>query len=42
MANRPVFILNNSAPYFRKIDIEFEYASGFALVQKQKNINNGN
>lgn len=40
MANRPVFILNNSAPYFRKIDIEFEYASGFALVQKQKNINN--
>lgn len=40
MANRPVFILNNSAPYFRQIDIEFEYASGFALVQKQKNINN--
>lgn len=38
MATRPVFIINNKPPYFKKIDVEFQYASGFAISQKQKNI----
>lgn len=40
MTIRPVFKLIGYSPFFKKIDIPFEYASGFALVQKQKSINN--
>ncbi len=40
MAIRPVFVINSNPPYYKKIDVEFKYASGFSLTQKQKNINN--
>lgn len=40
MANRPVFTLNRYTPFYKTYNIEFDYASGFALVQKQKNIKN--
>lgn len=40
MAVRPVFCATNSAPFCRVSDVEFEYASGFAVSQKQKCISN--
>ena len=36
MANRPVFSIKNSQPYYQTDDIEFQYFGGFAEVQKQK------
>ena len=39
MAVRPVFVSLSSYPYFKQIEVEFEFHSGFALVQKQKSIN---
>lgn len=38
MANRPVFIAWDKKPYVRKADVTFTFHSGFAAVQKQKNI----
>ena len=39
MASRPVFIVNERRPYYHETSIDFTYNSGFATVQKQKNIN---
>ena len=36
VANRPVFILKNSSPFYERIDVDFKYYSGFAEVQKRK------
>lgn len=38
MANRPVFVAKESAPFYRTMTIDFDWNSGFAKVQKQKNI----
>ena len=39
MANRPVFIpIFNKEQLFKEINIEFKWNAGFAVVQKQKNI----
>lgn len=38
MANRPVFISCESAPFYSICNTEFTYYSGFAVVQKQKSI----
>lgn len=38
MAERPVFMSYEKPPYVRVIPVEFRYNSGFAIVQKQKNI----
>ena len=39
MANRPIFVPEPKiAPFFREINIEFEWHSGFAKVQAQKSI----
>ena len=38
MANRPVFVARESAPFYRTMTIDFDWNSGFAKVQKQKNI----
>ena len=36
MANRPVFVAKESAPFYRTMTIDFDWNSGFAKVQKQK------
>ncbi|MEE3488989.1 MAG: hypothetical protein VZT48_12895 [Bulleidia sp.] len=38
MAERPVFVSMDHAPYVLRYSVQFEYAGGFALVQSQKNI----
>jgi len=38
MANRPVFVISNSKPYYKCVNVEFVYNGGFAVSQKQKNI----
>ena len=38
MAERPVFQISENAPFYRQINVTFEYNSGFAVSQKQKNI----
>lgn len=38
MANRPVFAVKMSAPYYTAVDVEFNYAGGFSLSQMRKNI----
>ena len=38
MANRSVFVAKESAPFYRTMTIDFDWNSGFAKVQKQKNI----
>ncbi len=38
MANRPVFVSKQEYPYYNQIGVEFEFHTGFALVQKQKSI----
>ena len=38
MANRPVFVAKESAPFYRTMTLDFDWNSGFAKVQKQKNI----
>ncbi len=39
MAVRPVFIPQGKYPWYSEVNVEFHYAAGFALVQRQKNIN---
>ena len=36
MANRPVFTISSSTPYYSEKNTEFVYYSGFAEVQKYK------
>ena len=38
MAKRPVFVPMQHAPFFRPVEITFEWHGGFAKVQSQKNI----
>lgn len=38
MAERPVFVPKNSAPFYDTVNIEFKWNGGFAVSQKQKNI----
>ena len=39
MANRPIFVSEpRNYPFFREINIEFEWHSGFAKIQAQKSI----
>lgn len=38
MANRPVYRVKDSQPYYEEILVDFEYYSGFSLKQKQKTI----
>lgn len=38
MANRPVFVSVDQFPYYKQVNVEFDYFSGFALSQKQKSI----
>lgn len=38
MANRPIFIISEFAPYYFTFDTEFKWAGGLALSQKRKNI----
>ncbi len=38
MAIRPVYVVKEEAPYFRIVNVEFEWNKGFAKSQKQKNI----
>lgn len=38
MATRPVYVPKNSAPFYEAINIEFKWNGGFAVSQKQKNI----
>ena len=38
MAIRPVFYVRQTCPYFNEEPVEFPYAPGFAVIQKQKNI----
>ena len=37
-ANRPVFIIQDTYPWYKQIDVSFTWTSGFFLEQKQKNI----
>lgn len=36
MAIRPVFCAKDTAPFYRIADVNFEYFSGFSVVQKQR------
>lgn len=38
MAQRPIFITRERAPYYECRNVEFTYNAGFAVSQKQKNI----
>ena len=38
MAERPVFSVSTQRPYYREEKVQFQYAPGFSIVQKQKNI----
>lgn len=38
MAQRPVYKIKSSYPYYECINVEFTYNGGFAVSQKQKNI----
>jgi type I restriction enzyme M protein len=38
MAQRPIFITREHAPYYECRNVEFTYNAGFAVSQKQKNI----
>ena len=38
MANRPVYCSTDESPYYKAIDIEFEFFSGFSIQQKQRSI----
>lgn len=38
MAERPVFVVKNTYPFYTEVKVTFRYAAGFALVQRQKNI----
>lgn len=39
MAQRPIFLVTDKAPYYRTFYATFEWNGGFAKSQKQKNIN---
>ena len=36
MANRPVFEVMEHAPFFRRMNIDFEFYNGFSIQQKQR------
>ena len=36
MANRPVFICKETKPFYREVDVDFEFYPGFSLKQKQR------
>ena len=39
MANRPIFITSeDKGKFFKQVNTEFEFHSGFAISQKQKSI----
>ncbi len=38
MANRPVYCSMDVAPFYKTIDTEFEFFSGFSIQQKQRSI----
>lgn len=38
MAQRPVFYVSTTVPYYREELVTFQFSPGFAVVQKQKNI----
>lgn len=38
MANRPVFVVNSKSPFYKIVNINFKWSSGFAKSQSQKNI----
>lgn len=38
MANRPVYCSIDEAPFYKAIDTEFEFFSGFSIQQKQRSI----
>ena len=38
MASRPIFVVNSKPPYYKAINVEFEWSGGFAKSQSQKNI----
>jgi hypothetical protein len=38
MAKRPIFLPTISFPFFRKVEIDFNWHPGFSLVQKQKSL----
>ncbi len=38
MAQRPVFYVSTTSPFFREELVSFQFSPGFAIVQKQKNI----
>ena len=38
MAIRPVFVSITEPPYFKEVEVEFDYHNGFALIQKQASI----
>lgn len=39
MAQRPVFVPKQKAPFFNVVPVNFQWNGGFAISQKQKNIN---
>lgn len=38
MAKRPVFTIKNTIPFYREINTEFQYYSGFADIQRKKSV----
>jgi len=38
MAQRPIFIIKNSKPFFEEKNIEFKFYNGFSITQKSKSI----
>ena len=38
MAIRPVFEASEKAPFYKQLDVEFQFFSGFSIGQKQKSI----
>ncbi|KIR03375.1 hypothetical protein P261_02190 [Lachnospiraceae bacterium TWA4] len=38
MANRPVYVVREKEPFYSIMDVDFQWSSGFAKCQKQKNI----
>lgn len=38
MATRPIFKAINTAPFFKELNVEFQFFSGFSLAQKQRSI----
>ena len=38
MAERPVFVAKESAPFYKTVNVSFSWNGGFSKVQKQKNL----